>query len=272
MAVRRKIRQTKLFRASILFLLAWLFVVWVPAWMIAPLQASIMTLTLPIQKILSVTAFEAVDTVRFFTSIGDLKRENERLEKEYTHLLSERVNVQDILQENEMLRQQLNLLPRERFELKSAEIIGRDVSGLGNWISINQGSLNGIRQGMAVIVDAGVLVGKVVEVFPSNARIMLISNPESLISGITLNTLAQGIVNGAYGLGLSFGMVLQEDVLKIGDTVVTSGLGGDMPKGLLIGTLQEARLSNDHLFQQAPLISPLKFDHLRYVFVIMNAR
>jgi rod shape-determining protein MreC len=271
MAVRRKFIQTKLFRALVTFGVLWSVVAFSPAWLLAPLRTSLMTVTLPLQKIFSVTAFEVTDTFRFFSSIGELKSENERLERERLQLLAENAKFSLVSQENDELRRELRLLPRDRFSLSPAEVIGRDVFGLGNWISINQGSLDGIQKGMPVIVGAGVLIGKVAEVFPASARVTLLSNPESLVNGVALNTDASGIVKGEYGLGLLFGMVLQADTLKVGDTVVTSGLGGDMPKGLLIGTLQETRFSDDRLFQQASLLSPVRFDRLRYVFVIKNA-
>lgn len=270
MAVRRKFIQTKLSRALIALGVLSVFALFSPDWLIAPVRTSVMTVAWPIQKIFSVTAFEFGDTFRFFTSIGDLKNENERLEKERLRLLVENARLADVGRENEELRQQIGLLPRDRFSLKPAAVIGRDVSGLGNWISIDQGSLQDIRKGMPVIVGAGVLVGKVEKVFPSSAHVMLLSNPESLVNGIALETDAKGIVKGEYGLGLLFDMVLQADTLQTGDRVVTSGLGGDLPQGLLIGALQEVRFSEDHLFQQASLVSPVKFDRLRYVFVIEN--
>jgi rod shape-determining protein MreC len=229
-----------------------------------------MTTMYPFQKLFSVTAFELGDVYRFFTSIGELKSENERLEKERLQLLIENARFADVSKENEELRHEIGLLPRDKFTLKSAAVIGRDISGLGNWMTIDQGSLAGLEKGMSVIVGKGVLIGKIVEVFPSTARVMLLSNPESLVSGVALNTEAMGIVKGEYGLGLLLGMVLQTDTLQAGDSIVTSGLGGDIPKGLLIGTLQAAHLSNDRLFQQAPIVSPVRFDHIRYVFVIQK--
>lgn len=266
MALRRKFIQTKFFRAIIIFCAIWIFILVSPDWLIVPLRASVATVTFPIQKIFSTTAFQLKDTWRFFFSIGEIKRENERLEKERLRLIAENARLADANKENDELRKQLGLLPREQFSLKAAEVISRDV----NWLYINQGSLDGIKKGMPVIVNAGILVGKVAEAFPFNSKVMLISNQESLINSITIDTGAEGIVKGEYGLGLLLDAVEQADVLKIGDTVVTSGLGGNMPKGLLIGTLQEPRFSNDRLFQQATLVSPLRFDSLRYVFVITN--
>ncbi|MFZ2187888.1 MAG: rod shape-determining protein MreC [Candidatus Moraniibacteriota bacterium] len=270
MAVRRKFIQTKLFRALIIFFALWLFISFSPAWLISPVRTTVMTVMFPVQKIFSVLAFELNDAFRFFTSIGELKSENERLEKERIRLLVANARCSDMSKENEELHRAIGLLPRDMFSLRSATVIGRDVSGLGNWISIDQGSFAGVAKGMSVIVDKGVLIGKVIEVFPAASRVMLLSNPESLVSGTALDTGAQGIVKGEYGLGLLFDMVPQADTLKSGDSIVTSGLGGDVPKGLLIGTLQDPHLSSDRLFQQAALVSPVSIDRIRYVFVIQN--
>jgi len=121
-----------------------------------------------------------------------------------------------------------------------------------------------------VIVENGILIGKVVEVFPVSARIMLLSNGESLVSGVSLESEAKGIVKGEYGLGLTLDMVLQKDTIKVGDTIITSGLGGDIPRGLVIGTLQNVHFSSDKLFQQATIVLPVRLDALRYVFVIQD--
>ncbi len=270
--VRRKFIQTKFFWALVAFGVLSFFVFFQPRFLLRPAQTVIATVSWPAEKFLSFIAFEIRGTFQFFSSIGELKDENERLEAERLRLFAENARLNDIAKENEELRRELGILPREKYDILATEIIGRDVSGLGNWISIDQGALQGVQKGMPVIVGAGILVGKVTDVFPSSARVMLLSNGESFINGVTGDTEARGIVKGEYGLGLLFGMVLQEDALTAGDTVVTSGLGGDMPQGLLIGTIQEPHLSSDRLFREASLVSPVRLDDIQYLFVIRNAK
>lgn len=233
-----------------------------------PLRVVLSTIARPIQGMFSSVAFEFRDGASFLSSIGTLKQENDHLMKENIRLAAENTKWQSIAQENEILRKELELLPRDRFQMKAAEVIGRDAAGLGNWLTINQGSFQGIERGMAVVVSGGVLVGRVIEVFPESARVMLVSNPESLVSGVTIEGSAQGIVKGEYGLGIVFDMVLQDATLQSGDRLVTSGLGGEFPKDLVIGTLQDAHPSADHLYQRASVVSPVKFDTLRYLFVV----
>ncbi|MDD2766552.1 MAG: rod shape-determining protein MreC [Candidatus Moranbacteria bacterium] len=270
MIVQRKFTETKFFRALILFCIVWVSVEMSPAWIFAPVQSVVMTVIYPVQKVFSVMAFEFSALYTFFGSIGELKDENIRLEKERLSLVVENAQYADVQRENDELRKEIGLLPREKFDLRAATVIGRDVSGMGNWISIDKGANTGMKEGMSVIVDKGIFVGRIVEVFPASARVMLLSNGESLISGVSVESEAKGIVKGEYGLGLILDMVLQKDTIKVGDTIITSGLGGDVPRGLVIGTLQNIHLSSDKLFQKATIVPPLRFDQMRYVFVIQN--
>ena len=268
MALRRKITQTKFFRALVVSLVLSVFLMWQPWFVLQPLRVVLSTIVWPVQGMFSTVAFELRDGLSFFSSIGSLKSDNEKLLQENIRLSAENIKWQSVSAENDELRKELELLPREDFHLKPAEVIGRDAAGLGNWLTINQGGLQGIEQGMPVIVYGSILVGRVVEVFPQSARVMLLSNPESLVSGVTIEGNAQGIVKGEYGLGILFDMVLQDAELHTGNRLVTSGLGGEFPKNLVIGTLQDARPSSDHLYQRASVVSPVSFDTLRYVFII----
>ncbi len=268
MALRKRFLQTKLFWASIICGALLLFFLFQPRFLVDPFRVVFGTITAPVQHLFSFVGFEIRDSFGFFDSIGELKDENERLEKENIRLSANNARLLEIEKENEELRRSLELLPRKDYELVSAEVIGRDVSGVGNWITIDQGSAQGIQKGMSVIVEAGVLVGTVEDVFPSSARVMLLTNPESVVNGIANETGALGIIQGEHGLGLVYDMVRQTDTLKPSDTIVTSGLGGNIPKGLLVGTLQEPRYSEDRLFQKASIVSPVRTEKLRYIFVI----
>ena len=86
----------------------------------------------------------------------------------------------------------------------------------------------------------------------------------------TVQTGAKGVIKGEYGLGLIFDMILQTDSIQSGDEIVTSGIGGQLPRGLLVGTVQNVHASDDHLFQQATVVSPLQISKLQFVFVVVG--
>ena len=272
MGERRNFLQSKFFWALLVSACLGVTVWWQPFFITRPIKIIGTSVLWPVQSFFAPVAFELQDMKVFFQSIGEYKRANENLQKEKLVLETENARLRDMAAENKDLRKQLELLPRGTYNLKSATVIGRDVSGLGNWIHINQGSDSGIKPGMAVIVEAGVLVGRVDEVFPLTSRVELLSRAESIVNAVTLDTNAEGVVKGEHGLGIVYDMVLQSDQLKNGDTVVTSGLGQVIPKGLLIGTLQDVRLTDDKLFQRATIQSPVRFDRLRNVFVIRGEK
>jgi rod shape-determining protein MreC len=197
-----------------------------------------------------------------------LKKENENLIREKQKLLAENAMLGDVKNENMLLREQLNLIPRGDFNLTAAFVTSQDPNGMGNWLEIDKGSSDGIQMGMPVIVSSGILVGKVQEVSISNAKILLLTNPQSVVNVATLQDGTKGVAKGEYGLGIIFDMILQTDVIHVGSDVVTSGIGGDIPKGLYVGTVQEVHSSDDHLFQQAVISSPIQVSKLQMVFVI----
>lgn len=204
----------------------------------------------------------------FFVSIGQLNSENGRLMRENLDLISENSRLRDMEKENIFLREQIGLIPREKFNLEAATIISEDPQGFENWIEINKGSNSGIKEGMAVIVSRGVLIGKIQEVFPSFSKVILLSNAKSAVSVVVSQTGAKGVAKGEYGLGMIVDAILQTDAVSVGNEIITSGIASDMPRGLLLGIVQEVRPSEDHLFQQAIVASPVNVSKLDTVFII----
>lgn len=262
------IQKTRLFRVIIICLVLSVVTFWNPRKVFYPVRVAFDFVAAPFEKVFSVLGFHADSAGEFLSSIGALKRDNERLAHENVRLASENAKLSDMQRENETLRRQFELLPRGSFRMETAEVIGQDQQSAGNWMLINKGSSDGIQNGMVVIVDQGAVVGRVSEVSPQSARITLLTSPESVINGIDAQTEAKGIVRGQYGLGIAMDTVLRADVLKQGDDIVTSGLGGDIPRGLFLGKVDSVSSTDDRLFQQAALVPATDFSKLRTVFVI----
>lgn len=239
-----------------------------PKGFFSPLRIFILKITYPFQKTFYLTSQSFSNSVRFIGSISEIKKENEDLLKENFSLRGKLAALEDQKRENELLRSQLSLIPKTNFDLEASFVIGQDPQGLGSWVIIDKGENNGIQVGMPVIFSEGLLVGKVEDVYGDSAKVNLLSNSDSAVNSIDLETGAKGILKGEYGLGIILDMVSQRDVLNVGDTVVTSGLGSNMPKGLLIGTIQEIRPSGDKLFQQAIINPRVKLKDLEVVFVV----
>jgi len=233
-----------------------------------PVKGAILTVSSPFLKTFRIFSGGASGFFEFMGSIGDLKNENEKLVGENQSLLAQNNRLKDAEKENQILREQMNLAPRNNFDLEASFVIAQDPQGLGNYFLIDKGENFGIKTGMVAIVSSGILVGQVTEVYSSSAKVTLITDPSSAINAEVQNSGAKGIVNGEYGLGLKMGMIPQTEVLSEGDTVITSGLGGKIPRGLTIGKIGQVGQSPDKLFQMASVVPAVDVSDLRTLFII----
>jgi len=204
----------------------------------------------------------------FLGSIGDLKTENERLIEENQRLTAENNRIKETEKENQSLRKELDLAPRRDFDLEASFIIAQDPQGLGSYFLIDKGESAGIKTGMAAIVSNGILIGRVAEAHSNTAKITLITDSSSAINAEAQSSGAKGIVRGEYGLGLKMDMVSQAEILNEGETVLTSGLGGNIPHGLTIGKISQIGQSPDKLFQEASIAPATNISKLKIVFIV----
>lgn len=258
----------KLFKVIAILAVFIILVVWNPKNPLRPFREIFARTNYGFQKFFSGAGNNLGGVIDFLGSISELKNENEKLMQENNFLASETVRLQETEKENAVLREQMNLAPKNKFNLENAFVIGQDPQRLGSWIMIDKGSSAGVAVGMPVVAADGILIGKIEEVSGVTAKVNLLTNSTSIVNAIDLNTEAKGVIEGEYGLGILLDLVSQSDVLNKGDDVITSGLGGDLPRGLLIGKIQEIRFTSDKLFQQAVITPRIKYADLRVISVI----
>lgn len=241
-----------------------------PRGLLDPIRNIFIGISYPFQKTFYLTGRSISSSVDFFASIGNLKNENDKLIKENNSLAATVALLRDEKNENELMREQLKLIPREKFDLVGSFVISQDPQRLNSWVMIDKGDSDGIKQNMPVIVADGVLIGMISETMAHTSKVALLSGSESVVNVTNIETGAKGVLRGEYGLGIVMDMVSQQDGLNIDDTIVTSGLGGNIPRGLLIGKINEVRLSQDKLFQQAIVTPRIRYSKQDIVFVVKN--
>jgi len=153
----------------------------------------------------------------------------------------------------------------------AASVIGRDPSPFLRYIIIDRGSSDGLRRGMPVVTDQG-LVGRVDAVINSAARVQLITDTSSAVNVRLEKAKMEAILTGTVSGDLELDLVPQDVTLTPGDLVLTSGLSGGFPADLIVGQVLNARKRDSDLFQQAVIQPVVDFTKLKIVLIITDFR
>lgn len=192
------------------------------------------------------------------------------LESALAAFQAEIVELREIAHDYERIAALLNYTrSRENEEYVVADVIDRGVSGFTRVIHINRGARDGLTEGMPVVTEHG-LVGRITQVSATAAQVLLITDPVSAVSARLLGSRAEGSVQGQLTGTLRMTFIDLDAVVQEGDTVVTSGLGGNLPEGIPIGQVASIRQFEFELFQEAEVRSFNDFERLETVLVITN--
>lgn len=239
-----------------------------------PLQSAITQLTSPAQ--LSATGLTA-SISSFFGSLvrlRTLERDAAALETRNKQLEAEINTLSEVEKENEQLRGLLNFAQtRPRLELRGAQIvatvIGEESTNFIGTILIDLGREHGINVGMPVVTDQG-LVGRISEVTDTLSKVLLLNDPSSSASALLADSRLNGIVSGSTSGALIMDFIPQGQEFREGELVLSSGLGGKFPKGLVIGTIESIESLPNAVFQKASVRPSVDFGSLELVMVITN--
>ena len=242
------------------------------AGLLQPVEGLVMQITTPLQTGLSYVSAELGELTQTARDLRDLRQRNEDLEAQNASLVLDNVRLREIEAENAILRDLLNFAQQNpSFDVTGARVIGRviaqDPSNLQRTLILDVGTEAGIDRNMPVITDRG-LVGRISEVGDGWCRVLLIIDVSSSVTALTQSTRASGLVQGQVDGRLVLRSIPQADVVSVGDTVFTSGLGGSFPRQLLIGQIVEVERKDYELYQTAIIQPTVDFDHLEAVLVI----
>jgi len=200
--------------------------------------------------------------------VSRLASDNAALARENAKLRQRLAADSETRHDNELLRQQLGLDVAGAAPQVAAEVVAFQPDSYRQFITIDKGSADGLKAGQAVLSE-GVLAGLIASVTSHSAKIILVVDPEfKLAAKVQGSNMADGIVQGQLGGGLVMQKIDQTKQVKPGDTVTTSGLGGRVPAGLLIGQVQSVNNHINVIFQSAQISTPLEPSRLRFVFVV----
>lgn len=210
------------------------------------------------------------------TEIDQLRTDNEALRSENEQLRLDNRSAAELRRENDLLTALLQLRQGLDFQTRTAQVIARETSEARRVIVVDRGTNDGVAVGQVVIAAGSALIGRVVDVGPDFADVLLISDSTSTVIGQLLSSGATGKVVGQPG-----GALVMQDVdstikVPIGEEVFTAGIelsGGirsPYPKGLLIGQVVDVAKDPNSVVQTVYLQPAAPLDSLEFVLVILD--
>jgi rod shape-determining protein MreC len=233
-------------------------------------DALVMEFSAPFQKASTFVIKKVQGIFYGYFFLVHLQKENTMLKQRMAELQKENHQLKEMEFANERLQKLLQFREKISSSVIAAEVIGQDPTSWFKSMTINKGEKDGVRRGMAVISPEGV-VGQILKTAPNHSIVLLITDYNSAIDSIVQRTRARAIVEGKGQNRCQLKYLLRSEEVAPGDIVVTSGLGGNLPKGLLVGEVRSTDKKGHSIFQYAELVPGVDLTKLEEVLVITRS-
>lgn len=238
-----------------------------------PLSNLVTTITAPVRNGVAAVGDWVQGVSRYVFRYGEMEQQIADLETENAQLQEQVRESQEALQENELLRDLLDLREKRRdFVFESAKVTARSASNWESTLTLSKGSESGVQEGNCVITSTGVLVGVVSEVGSHYATVSTVIDTGMEMGGIITRTNAAGVLEGDFSLmqegKLRLSYLPDEAQLVTGDEVLTSGRGDVYPSGLVVGQVEGVFSDASGMNRYAVVVPEVNLDTLVEVFVI----
>jgi len=228
----------------------------------------ILDVVAPIERLIRIPLDETITVWNRYLFLVGLGEENRRLKGENDQLKNQLLLYQEGYLEGQRLQKLLTMKDQSDYVSMTARVIGMDQKSLIKTILINKGTSHGIRNGLPVVNEQGVL-GRIIETSWHVSRVLLISDGNSNIDALVQGTRVQGMLQGSGAMRCMLKYIAKTEEVKTGDPVVSSGMTEIFPKGLLLGTVIRADKKDSGLFQRIEVVPAVDFTRLEEVMVLM---
>lgn len=205
-----------------------------------------------------------------YLNLVGVKAENESLKARLAALEASNSRLLEVESENKRLKGLLDVVEERKYSTIAASVIAYDPSNWVQRVTIDRGSGDGVAEGMAVVQGDGV-VGQVITAAYNSAQVLLITDHVSGVDAMEQNSRARGVVVGAGGGECEMRFVSREEELKVGDRVITTGVDGIYPKGLLVGIISETKKAGSGPVQYVGIKTAVDFTRLETLLVVVKA-
>ena len=199
-----------------------------------------------------------------------LRRENMQLKSQLIHAQAKLQQQDYILAQNARLQGILSTTRPEQFDLNLAQVIGTDTNLLRQIVVLNKGEQDGVQVGQTVIDEDGIL-GQIINVYPNTSRLLLITDEQQSVAVTVKRTGQRAIVTGeGIPTSLRLNYVFKTSDVRVGDELVSSGLGGRIPAGYRVGRIAHVEDTQEDNFRSIEVTPAANFIDNAYVLVLQD--
>lgn len=230
-------------------------------------QRVVMEVISPMQKGISDSQKSLSSLWENYISIVDTSKDNVLLKKKISRLESDLFGMEEIRQENLRLKRLLNYSSEISEQRILAQVVGWDSANEFKVIRLNKGQKDGIQVMSPVITDQG-LVGYIYRVTENYSDVLTILDQNNRVDVLVERTRTHGIVEGVHNFKCALKYVMRNELIEVGDKLVTAGVGGVYPKGIKVGMITDIEKENFGMTLAVEVAPSVDFDKLEEVLVI----
>lgn len=232
------------------------------------LESAVMSVVMPLQQVLNNIVQNVRDAWSDYGNLVQVRQENLRLQRQVNEFQEQLHLYREAYLQQQRLRDLLGLRSLAPVKTLAAEVTGIDPSQWSEAVTINRGSRDTVEKDNAVITHQG-LVGRTIEIAPHYAIVLLLTDRRSVVDAMVQRTRARGIVVGKSRRLCELRYVDFEADIRVGDTIISSGLGEVYPKGLRIGTVVSVQQKPYGLFYEVEVQPAVDLARLEEVMVLV---
>ena len=226
------------------------------------------SLTTPIQKSIWSASADAAGFVKNVATMQSAAQENEKLRRQIVDFEAKLAELDNLKKENQSLHEALSLELDKDYDLKMAQIIGKDV--IQDSLLIDKGSSDAVEIGFPVITSNKAVVGRVSKVYPKFSKVTLITGKNISFDVKISDGNIDGLARGQGNSNLIIDLISKEKNINTGMAVFTTSLGGIFPKNLVVGNISNVQKSDVQVFQKADIAPAFNIETSDSVFIVMG--
>ena len=235
---------------------------------VAAFESVVLSISKPLQQVTTWTTRQFRGLWDNYIYLVHLQQENQRLREELRWIQQENHRYIEAYLQYQRLQRLLSFREQTPLDAVTAEVVGRNANNWTEIIYINRGTRDKVAKGMPVVTHEG-LVGQVIHAAPTLSQVMLLTDFRSGVDALVQRTRASGIVAGRGRSTAELKFLPVGTDLQPGDRVLSSGMGGVFPKGLIIGEVKDV-YQNGQPTQHVEIQPSVEFSHLEEVLVLLK--